>query len=66
MVLDFGADFVVAGVLSTEVSSEENESSLGGKYKRPPEVAGVLFSGGVRVVSAFVKGMLSTIYLGQA
>jgi len=66
VVLDFGAGFVLAGVLSKEVSSEENESSLGGKYKCPPGVAGVLFSGGVRVVSAFVKGMLGTIYLGQA
>ena len=52
MVLDFGLRFVVAGVLSKEVSSEEDESSLGVKYKLTPEVAGVLFPGRVRVVSS--------------
>ena len=31
MVLDFGLHFVVAGVLSKEISSEEDESSVGGK-----------------------------------
>ena len=30
-VLDFGSRLVVAGVLSKEISSEEDESSLGGK-----------------------------------
>ena len=31
VVLDFGSPFNVAGVLSKEISSEENESALGGK-----------------------------------
>ena len=31
MVSDFGSRFVVAGALSKEISSEEDESSLGGK-----------------------------------
>ena len=38
---------VVAGVLSKEISSEEDELSLGGKQKLPPGVAGVLCSGRV-------------------
>ena len=52
VVLDFGSRFAVAGVLSKEVSSEEGDSSLDGKYKLPPGVAGVLFSERVRVVSS--------------
>ena len=31
MVLDFGSCFVVAGVLSKEISSEEDKLSLGGE-----------------------------------